>query len=309
MARPEILDRTSVEVLLDDSRADVRGARDRGRVSEPLGHPSHDARHRLLLRRHAVRRPAELRERDRRLERPAPGPEILRREFLAHVTLDVLVELPARQVAKLAVELVAKELPPAGNTEQLRDPGGDLGVDDRGSHVRPVLRTKAKGNSLATYADVAFRQRREPVRVRSARVSLRSDAKPREVDQPDRGRRHAVGMERIERHVLAHRDTKLGQPLRESNELVVLRLLLTGAKLRVVEILASTRFVDPGRLEICPWSWRDPDVTPGGRNDERFDSRELLRIGDRVSARVDVAETPLRSHSTPTPLASHGRRV
>src|SRR5207237_10166424 len=127
MARPEILDRTSVEVLLDDSRADVRGARDRGRVAEPLGHPSHAARHRLLLRRHAVRRPAELRERDRRLERPAPGPEILRREFLAHLALDVLVELPARQVAKLAVELVAKELPPAGNTEQLRDPGGDPG--------------------------------------------------------------------------------------------------------------------------------------------------------------------------------------
>src|SRR5881296_2139117 len=110
MARAEIVDRATVEALLDDGRAHVRGGRDRGRVSEPLGHAAHDGRHRTFLALRGVRQRAELRERDRRLERAAPGPEILRGEFLPHGALDVLVELAAGEVGELAVALVAEEL-------------------------------------------------------------------------------------------------------------------------------------------------------------------------------------------------------
>ena len=59
MARPEIVDRAAVEVLLHDGRAHVRGARDRRRVSEPLGHPAHDGRHGAFLALRGVRRRAE----------------------------------------------------------------------------------------------------------------------------------------------------------------------------------------------------------------------------------------------------------
>src|SRR5437763_11180896 len=113
MARPEIVDRAAVEVLLPDGRAHVRGAGDRGRVSEPLGDAAHDRRHGAFLARRGVGRVAELGECDRRLERAAPRPEILRGEFLAHAALDVVVELAAGEVVELALALVPEELPAA----------------------------------------------------------------------------------------------------------------------------------------------------------------------------------------------------
>src|SRR5205823_12234928 len=148
MARPEILDGAAVQVLLDDGGTDVRGTRYRRRVPQPLGDAAHHARERPLLRRRAVRRLRKLCERDGGLERPSPRPEILRREFLAHVALDVLVELPSGEVPKLAVELVAEELPPARNPEQILHGAGDLGVHDRGPDLDPVLRAEAKDDRL-----------------------------------------------------------------------------------------------------------------------------------------------------------------
>ena len=60
----------------------------------------------------------------------------------------------------------------------------------------------------------------------------------------------AFRRERIERHVLAHRLPEVRQPLREPDQLVVLRLLLLCAVLRVVQVLPAAGLVDPGRLEL-----------------------------------------------------------
>src|SRR5215218_1314868 len=49
---PEIVDRSPVEILLDDRGTDVRGPRHHRRISEPLTHRSHHRRdHTLLLGR------------------------------------------------------------------------------------------------------------------------------------------------------------------------------------------------------------------------------------------------------------------
>jgi hypothetical protein len=72
--------------------------------------------------------------------------------------------------------------------------------------------------------------------------------------------------------------------VRKADELVVLGLLLPRAKLGVVEVLTAPGLVDPGRLELGVSARRNPDVTPGRRNDERLDPLDLLGVRDRLSA-------------------------
>src|SRR6266516_7208709 len=108
MPRPKIVDRSSVEILLDDGRADVRRARYGRRISEPLAHGAHrrgDDGCGLRLRLDY----AVLGERDRGEQRPAPRAEILGGELLTDVALDVLVHAPAGEGAQLALVAIAEE--------------------------------------------------------------------------------------------------------------------------------------------------------------------------------------------------------
>src|SRR5918992_5125316 len=130
MPRAEIIDRTSVEILLDNSGADVRRAGYRRGVAELLADGPHhrcDSSFRLGLRLWR----AVLRKCDRGEQRAAPRAKILGSEFLAEVLTDVFVEVRAGQVAIHAVAFVAKELPPAGQIAQCLQRTGQLGVDDR----------------------------------------------------------------------------------------------------------------------------------------------------------------------------------
>ena len=69
--------------------------------------------------------------------------------------------------------------------------------------------------------------------------------------------------------MLGHRLPQLGQPLGEADQLVVLRLLLTGSEVRVVEVLLAPRSVDTGCLKLGARGRRDPDVLPGRGDRER----------------------------------------
>src|SRR6185437_8570016 len=76
MPRAKIIDRSPVEVLLDNGRRHVRLARHCRRISEPLGDAPHDRGHRPLLFAFRLRKSLfayALGEVDRREERAAPG--------------------------------------------------------------------------------------------------------------------------------------------------------------------------------------------------------------------------------------------
>src|SRR5262249_16430705 len=75
MSRPEILERSPVEILVDHSGRYVRGAAYRRGVSESLAHAPHRVRHGAALGRGSLHRPA-LRECDRRRQRASPGVEV-----------------------------------------------------------------------------------------------------------------------------------------------------------------------------------------------------------------------------------------
>src|SRR3954464_9168015 len=149
MPWPKIVDRSPVEILLDDRRADVRRARYGRRVSEPLADRPHHRRDRALLLGHRLGF-SPLRELDRGHQRPAPGAEVLGSELLAEVIVDVLVQAPRAEVDELTVMLVAEEAAPAGHGEQLLDRARELGVDEHRPAEHSVLRAEAEGDLAAT---------------------------------------------------------------------------------------------------------------------------------------------------------------
>src|SRR5215210_4222650 len=303
MPRAEILDRSPVEILLHDRGAYVRGARHRRRIAEPLADNAHDGCDRSLLLGRGLCVLA-LRERDRRDERPAPGAEVLRRELLAHVLADVLVQAARAEIHELVVVAVAEEALSSGRNEELLHRRRELRVDEHRATQDSMLRPEAERDAAAAHADMALAERRDPERLVALRVALVADTEPPGVDQPHRNRRRPFEAQRLPLHVLRHRRAKLRKTLGETDELVELRLLLAGAELRVVEVLAAPRLVRSGRLELRAGTWRDPDVPPCRRDPQRVDALERRRVRDRPAARVLVPEPP-RPEPPPSPSPRH----
>src|SRR5205823_7539603 len=152
---------------------------------------------------------------------------------------------------------------------------------------------------------VVLAQRRDPEGTRFLRVTLGADAEPAGVDETRCDRGHTLAVQHVVVHVLRHSCTQVRKALREADQPVELRLLLLSPKRRVVQVLPASGRVDAGGLQFGGRAWRDPDVFPRRRDDERPDPLELLRIGYAVSARVDVAEPSPRALPSPASPASH----
>ena len=124
MPGPEILDRSPVEILLDHCRTDIGSPRNRGRISELLGHAAHDGRHRPLLRCLGLGKAVALRmlgELNRSEQRSAPRSEILSGELVSEVDLDVVVEALGREVPDPVVPAVPEHAAAARQLQQLAD--------------------------------------------------------------------------------------------------------------------------------------------------------------------------------------------
>src|SRR3954471_11788713 len=251
MARSKVINGATVEILIDNSWADVRRTRNCGRISKPLADGAQDGGDRAFRLGFGLRNPV-LGERDRSEQRAAPRPEVLRRELLAQIFLDVVVQAFSAQAAEAAVAVsIAEETASSPDREQLTDGVGELLVDEGGADERPVLAAKAEGDSATANADVSLLERGDPEGSELLRVALVADAKPAEVDQADRNRRRPLEGQRLELHVLGHCKAELRQLLGEPDQLVELRLLLLGSKVRVVQVLHPARLVDPRGLELC----------------------------------------------------------
>src|SRR6266571_5346034 len=190
MVWPEIVDRSSVEILLDDRRADVRGTRYGRRISQPLADEPHHRRD-AAPRLRRILGQIVLGERDRGDDRTAPGAEVLSGELVSAIGADVLVQLASVEIAELALELVPEDARPR-QLQQLAHRVGELLVDDRAPHPDPVLAAILEGDARAADAHMALAQRRDPERPRRLRIAVGADAEPAEIDQPHGDRSDAL---------------------------------------------------------------------------------------------------------------------
>src|SRR5262245_41917042 len=305
MARAEIVNGSAVEILLDDRRAHIGRARDRRRVPEALADLAHHHRHGSFLLGRTLCRLC-LGKLDRGDERAAPGAEILGRELLPHVLLDVLVQRARAEVEELAVSAIPEQPAATLQGEQLLHRGCELGIDKHRAADHAVLRPEAEADLAPAHADVALPQGGDPEGLVAPRIALAAHAKPALVDEPHRERGRPFGAERLLVEVLAERLPKLRKTLSKAHELVVFRLLLARAEFRVVEVLPPARSIDAGRLQLRARPRRDPDVLPRGRDAERVDPLQRDLVRDRAAARVLVPEpTALRTFAPPSPLSRH----
>ena len=169
-----------------------------------------------------------------------------------------------------------------------------------------MLAAKRERDLVSAHGNVLLVQRRDAVGARGLRIAVGPDPEPAQIDQPHCDRTDALWLIGVEVHVLAHRQPEIGQLLGKAHELVVLRLLLLGAKLGVVEVLSPAGPIDTGRLQLRAGIRRDPHLFPGRRDHERLDPLELRLVLDPVAARVEIAKTPLRPRTTPSTSARHG---
>src|SRR5262249_22316451 len=152
-----------------------------------------------------------------------------------------------------------------------------------------VLRRKREANAAPFDLDVSAEEGRHTERP-VADVALRADPKPAQLDQSQRDRRDAFPIELVLVEMQRHRFAQRRKRIAETDELVVLRLLLLGPVVGAVEVLLSARGVAAGRLELRRRARRDPDVLPRRRDRERLEPRELPLVRDPLAAAVVVAE-------------------
>src|SRR5437868_6569157 len=135
-------------------------------------------------------------------------------------------------------------------------------VDERRADLSASLARERKPDAVLLHDDVAFEQRRDPVRARRLRVTIVADPEPAEIDETQRDRAYALSVELRPVEVRRRRLAQLGQPLTESDQPVELLVLLLGAVVRVVAVLLSARLVEPRGLQFRARTSRDPDVGP-----------------------------------------------
>src|SRR5690242_5730598 len=172
---------------------------------------------------------------DRGEQRAAPRSEVLRTELVPEVDLHVVVQALAGEVVDLALPLVLEDAWPL-ELEQTANRRGELRIDDLGADADAVLRGKGEADAAASHRDVATHERGHAVGP-VANITLRADAKPAELDQPERDSGDALAIELLLAEMHGHSLAQRRQALSEPDQVVVLGLLLLGPKFGAVEVL------------------------------------------------------------------------
>src|SRR5919108_2901765 len=143
MSSSKIVDRSAVEILLDHGRADVRRPCYCRGIAEPLAHGAHRRGDHALGLCFGLG-DSVLRKRDRGEQRAAPGAEILGRELVADMPLDVLVQAAPAERAQAVAVSIAKEASAALRGQELAHRIRKLRVDESRSNQGAALAVKAE---------------------------------------------------------------------------------------------------------------------------------------------------------------------
>ncbi|VWC30193.1 hypothetical protein BPS26883_06363 [Burkholderia pseudomultivorans] len=251
------------------------------RVVQHVGHRAHGLDDLLArFRDTAVRRAAQQRE---RLHAAGPGPVVLRGEFRAGDLAQIVVHVRrADRVAFAVVVDVLEQFVPRQLGAAPHD-SRDARIVDRHVVLDAALADEAQPHLPRFDLQMPLAQRRQPVRLVLARVFRVADARERRVEQPDDRRDDLLARHAGPREVARDAGADTRQRERERGHSRILVRVARRSPLRVIAVLLAPARVAAGRLQMAARVRADPDVGVRGRNRERVDSRDLVRIADPLA--------------------------
>src|SRR5687768_10485776 len=84
--------------------------------------------------------------------------------------------------------------------------------------------------------------------------------------------------------------SQLGQGQAKPFDFGEFQFLLFRSKYRMIAVLNTAGGIDADSLYLAAAKWIDPDMRPGGRNDQRTDPLERFFVSDRATVPVAIAE-------------------
>ena len=174
--------------------------------------------------------------------------------------------------------------------DQCSHDGPDRIVGDSDRPALALLGDVVERDAAARHGDIVLLQRGRPVVVIEFGVLLPADPEQAEVDQPDRGRGHAVAVE-VAAAEVGHRGgpqrgQRAGEP-QHVRELLGVALLTPHL---VVAVLGPAPAVDARGLDVAQRVGRDPDVLPGRRDAEGTDACSVSAARDLRAGGIAIAE-------------------
>ncbi len=164
------------------------------------------------------------------------------------------------------------------------------GVRHRPDDLLAVFAGVGELDGAGPAAGVPAQQRGEAVAVVQFGVAVAADAEEAEVEQAHgRGQHPLPGQSAVAQMAfdgLPHR----GQHLGDVEHVLVLGLLLLGAELRVVQVLAASGGVGAHGLQVPVGTGADPHVAPGRRDDQLPDPGQLRGVAQRFPPGAEVPE-------------------
>ena len=152
-----------------------------------------------------------------------------------------------------------------------------------------MLAAEGEAHACSGAFDVLVEERGEAVGLIVPGVLVIADAHQRAVEDTDRGRQHQCSAERplaqVPRHALAQFRQRGG----EIEDMQEFRQLPPFPPAGVVDVLLAAAGVATGRLDVPVRIRADPDVGPGGRNDQALDPRSRL-FSDGPALAVEIGE-------------------
>ena len=277
------------EIVFEDGGVDVALAADGGGVAEALGDLL-DGFDDVAFGLRGGAGGLVGAEQDAGEDGACPGAEVLGGEVLLGDAAEVLVDVGGVDgvVVALAVEvleeLVAREVFAAA------DDFGEAAVVEVDGVVDAALALKGKGDVGAFDFDVLGAHGGEAVGLVFAGVLDVADADEGSFHEADDGGEDLFAGEAGEGEIVVDLLADAGEGLAEEGHALVLGFVAGFAPAWVVAALLASAGVAAGGLEVAVGVGADPDVGPGGRDDEALNAAEDFGIADGFAVRIDVAE-------------------
>src|SRR5258708_3112934 len=171
------------------------------------------------------------------------------------------------------------------------DPPRNTPVRDSQLELTPALASEkeAHGRSADGYVPVA--ERGETERSVVARVLLVADPRIRHLEQSHDGRDHLLAGQAWLPKVTSDAPPDSWQGASEADHARKLVCIANRAPCRVVQRLLAAPSVAAGGLEVTPRPRGNPDILPGGRNDEIPDPLQGGVIRDPPAVRAEIGGT------------------